>query len=521
MGGLLHSDVATEILTGREMFRQKTIFLSEYYHSTELILLRSSLIMALWTFVTRDMLDTFRLSVVTEVALQSVCYVYAARRLGLSPLAAAIGLLAFFGVRGYGSGRMCGLGGASYGVMHCAVFLILGYCAAARSGRLARADQAARLIIPVLAFFSGLSSLRFIAAILGPLLMAHCAAKLWTPLPRDWAGDALLREILFWTAVCAAGWIITVQAVMPRGFGPMSYGTSALNGLAVNAAESAPALARDVAALNPVARAGAGLSPLSARGASGLLCAAFYAACAWGIAWTRKPYLPARRAAYAFLLMSIWPPALLMLVMFPPGEMTVRYLFNAYVLLAAAAGFLYEDLRSFRPALARAFLVLCCSLCVFNSFALIREIPGFAARNPSVYAIRHLDDVGESLRRHGLDKAYSLYYQSTVQQVLTDGRYEVWPVLGDMTPAKYLVRYDVYDPGRAGERAAFIRIEPPLPYRIPPNVINTVTDESLLAGAAEREVLPDPEVSVEIFYFDRNPFVFPPGHDPAADYAGR
>ncbi|MDR2612051.1 MAG: hypothetical protein LBG06_04170 [Deltaproteobacteria bacterium] len=530
VGELLHSDMATEILTGREMYRQGTVFLSDFYHSTEIFLFRSSLFVALWLLATDSLLDAYRLSIATDIAFQILCFLYMMRRLGSPPGARALGLLAFFGSRPYSSAFANGLAGASYGTMCATPFLMIGYYAASRRGTRGRADAAAGVAIPPLAFLFGLSSQRFLAAAFLPLLVAHVWERLKEPSPRDWTGDRVLRELLLWTALCAAGWVITSRVVIPRGFGPTQYQTLVTNGIVILATESLPQLLREFLRHTPLEWVSGVFAGLSLRGATGISCLLFFIACAWGA--SRRPgagsvgrfpeSLPPREASlgtvYLFFLVSIGAAALSMSLFLNPFFVRLRYLVFLPALVAIAAALAYGGLTRDRPFLGRAFLAFSCGFFLANSLVNALELPAHAAANPSRVAARHAGEIEDSLARHGIRRAYALMWHSAVETVLTDGRIEVWGVTGAMKPFAYLGHYSAWAAERADEPTAFLKIEQPEPPDLAPFGHFTVTDRSLFDGAAEREIIPDAEYDIEILFFDRNPFVFPPGHDPAAEY---
>ncbi|MDR1314128.1 MAG: hypothetical protein LBQ12_10645 [Deltaproteobacteria bacterium] len=517
---LIHADIATEILTGREMFRQKTIFLSQYYHSTEMFLVRSSMFMALWTFLTDDMIATYSLAVATDIALMAFSFAYMARRLGAGPKATAFGILAFFGSRTYVSGLFTGMGGSSYGTMCATVFIVIGYYAASRLGKRNRVDTAMRFVLPVLAFLFGLSSMRFLATVFVPLIAAHAASKLWSRLPSDWRGDRLLGEMLAWTALSAIGAFVTKTFIVPLGFGPFEYQTLAANGLAVIWTEHFPELIKEIASYNPAVRALGGFSPATVAGATGLSCLGFYAACAWGLASTTTAVRPARVAVYRFLLLSLAVATLAMMLLFTDVRfINLRYLVFGYVLMALVAALFYEDLLRSNPAVARAFLCLSSFFFALNSVMNVKDIPAYIASNPSRVVVRHTAEIEAALSRHGIKRAYSLYWNSSVETVLTNARVEVSPVMGNMGPLRYLTNYETYSPERAGDRTAFLMIDllPDPAFAHLPQF--NITNRALLDTCSFKEIIPDPEADIEIMYFDRNPFTFPPGHDPADEYS--
>jgi hypothetical protein len=515
---IIHSDMATEILTGREMFLQKTPFLKEYYHSTEIFLIRTSLFVALWLFATDTLMSAFRLAVVTDIVLQIAGYLYMTKRLGVSGKAAALGLLAFFGARTYVSGEFAGMGASSYGTMYAAVFATVGFYAALRLGTLNRTDSFVRLLLPVLALLFGISSMRFLYTVIGPLILAHVAAKIWSRLPHDWTRDKVLRELMIWAALAAGGWLYTRYVIMPRGFGPLEKQTLAANGLAGVWTDTLPRLVLELVRFNPLDKAAGEFRFTSIAGAAGVLCVLFYAACLWGLIRTSRPVFPTRCTIYRFFIISIAIMALSSLTLLNSIEVKLRYLAMIYALAALVPAVHYGDLSSEKPGLARAFLALSCVFFIVNSLQTIREFPIAQAVNPSRVAVRRTGEIEDSLRRHGINRAYSLYWQSAVETVLTNGRIEVCGVFGDMTPVRYMANYDVYSPERSSERTAYILVDIPVAEGFEGMVQFGVTDRTLLNEAESSEIIRDTEGDVTIFYFDRNPFVFPQSHDPSKDF---
>jgi hypothetical protein len=517
----IHADMATEILAGLEMFRQKTPLLADYYHSTEVFLLRTPLLVALWTPVGGGMLGAFRLAAATEIVLQSACLLYMLRRLGASPIAAAFGLLAFLGARSYDGSGFGGLGGAFYGFMYSAVFLILGHCAAAARGIAGRAERAVGSAVPLLAFVFGVASVRMLATVLVPLLLAHCAAGLWRPASRGRKGDRPLRRILLWTALSAAGWLVTLHFVVPRGFGPPADSPGVAFGLSRMAGGTAQAIALELIRHDPFEGAFPPFGILSLKGGAGVLCLAFLVSCVWAARRSAASRPGAAGTAYLFFGLSLALTLLYMLLLLEPVLVKVRYLALAYPLLATAAGLGYGWLRRARPALARAFLSLSCVFFALNAALNVSEIPLHAALNPSRIAVRHAAEIERALARRGVSRAYSLYWDSSVVTVLSEGRVEVWGALGDMTPLRYLAPYRVFAPERAGDRTAFVRIDQPVEEEFAGELPFNITNFAVLDRAYAKDVIPDPESDVVIYYFDRNPFAYPPGYDPAAAWRGR
>jgi hypothetical protein len=292
----------------------------------------------------------------------------------------------------------------------------------------------------------------------------------------------------------------------------------AANGLAYAAGSTLPAVASELAFTSPLHPVAGPFPPWSAGGWAGLLCLLFCAACALWLPSALKGARPTRAAVFRFLLLSLAATGLMMALFLEAPYAKIRYLALGWVLAALAAALLHGDLARARPALARADLARTCAMAALTSLQNVRELPLYRDTNPSRVAVRHAGEIEEALARRGIRRAYSLYWQSAVETVLSDGRVEVWGVWGDFRPVRYLVGYDVFAPWRAGEPTAFVRADLPVSpsFADAPQFRLDVRRLEELASAIE--TIPDPESDVTIYFLDRNPFVFPPGHDPSDDY---
>jgi hypothetical protein len=507
---LMQADTASAILVGREMIRQGTILLEDYYHSTEVYLLGTPLIVALWFPVADSLLGAFRLAVVTEIALQSACLLYMMRRLGASPKAAVFALLAFFGPRSYDGAGVCGLGGAFYGTAYMASFLFIGYYASSLHGTRDGAEKALRLALPVLAFTFGVTSARLVATVIVPLLLAHSSLKLWTRNSWYWEDDRILREIMLWLLASAAGRIVTVAVIVPRGFGPYLLERVNATGIEEMAIESLPALFSDFGLHDIVFWALAPFESCSVAGAVGILCLTFYSICAFGLRRRADPSTLgrdlARWAVIRFFVLSLAMTVFIAVLKFPVFLMNMRYLFLIYALLAMTAGLVYGDLACRRSFLARAFLSLSCGLFIMNSILNVHDLPHHAAVNPSRIVARHSDEIVDAMAARGVRRAYALYWDSAVTTVLSEGRAEVYGVRGDMEPSRWIVPLSAYSAELAGDAVAFLRVLQETDPRFPDSLIYKVRDTAVFDLATGKEVIPDPEGDIVIYFFDRNPF---------------
>jgi hypothetical protein len=184
--------------------------------------------------------------------------------------------------------------------------------------------------------------------------------------------------------------------------------------------------------------------------------------------------------------------------------------------MAVAVGLSWGDLRRKRPCLARILLALACVFCCTNSAWNLMFIGDLRDTNISRLTVRHADDIEGSFTSHGVTRGYSLFWDSAVGTVLSDGRIEVQGVLGSLAPLRYLARYDAFDPVRSGERTAFVLTRLDHPRAMAELPMFKLSSPEILSQAVEIDVIPDPEADLEIYYFDRNPFTYPEGYDPAS-----
>jgi hypothetical protein len=482
----IHSDIATDILTGREIFRQKTLFLHNYYHSTEIFILRPSLFMALWTFATDSMLTTFKLAVMTDILVQIVSFIYMVKRLGGGYKPAVLGIVAYFGTRTFVSGEFSGLGNSSYGTMCAIVFVLIGYYASSKLGKMNSTDRYVRLLMPLLAFLYGMSSMRFLATVLIPFVIAHCASKLWSRLPQDWTGDRVLREFLIWTVFCIAGLVVTQVFVVPKGFGPLPFQTLAANGLSVIWSDTLPKLILEIIKFNPIVQVAGEFRFITLPGIVGFLSVIFVVVCVFGLFRTTRPLYYTRASIYRYLAVSVVVMALTMITTLDAIAVKLRYLVICYIFMALIVSLMYEDMSLLKPVFSRIFLTLVCGFVTLNCIHNMKELPKIVSANPSKIVVRHVREIATSLERHGIKRAYSLYWNSAVETVLTNGRIEVWGVLGNMLPLRYLASYSVFSPERAAEKSAFINIKRSVDPLISGMIQFTVTNTKLLDSSFER-----------------------------------
>ncbi|MDR1081396.1 MAG: hypothetical protein LBQ79_10655 [Deltaproteobacteria bacterium] len=515
----LNSDQAAEIMTAREILRQKTLFLREWYFSTEIFIVRTSLFMALWGLLTDSFLNTYRLAIVTDVVIMCAAFAYMMKRLGVDARATAFGLLVFFGIRGYNSGQNTGLGGSSYGTLCAITFIIIGYYAASRLGKVNRTDRIARYAIPVLAFLFGISSIRFLAVVLVPLIVAHVAEKIWSRMPSAWIDDRMLREILFWTVLSLAGWTITAKHVIPLGFGPADYSSTQSNGIFYILHENITEFTEEFLRCNQFYNIVTDFNLFSLNCVNSILCMAFFLACCSVFTGSAAPHLVTRRTVYMFLGMSIATGLLSLLLFQSRINMRIRYLVFFYILIGVVSAVGWADLRRNRPFVARLFMILAICFCLTNSLWNVRNIPSVVLDNLSRVAARHVPEIMASFQRYGIKRGFALFWDSEVQTILSDGSIEVFPVTGAMHPLRYLVPYSVFKNDRAGDPVAFLKIRLNLPPEIAVLPQFNLVRPEILDLAYDVDVIPDKDSDIEIYYFKSNPFTFPPDHDPKADHA--
>ncbi|MDR3152685.1 MAG: collagen-like protein [Deltaproteobacteria bacterium] len=503
---LMTAEQASDILAGMEMLRQKALFLRDWFYADETFSLRSPLAVAFFGIFTGGSMQwAHRLGVFLELAAEILALTYLMRRIGLRGRPAVLAAALFFGARSYPSGLACGMGFSRDASFLTAMFLALGYCAAASQGIRGRAERILRFAIPAAAFLFGLSSIIAFALLFLPLLLRGLwRAAAGEDAPRPPKGD-ILGEIAVWNACFLAGYLILVYSVVPRGLGPALLASGESVGLYYAAAANVPHLWGELAEGTPL-RFVAGAKAFASLGwLAGMSFAALAALTLWKTPWAvRRAQGPDGDAlrALAFCLAAAF---LLMAVHLGTDNASVRYLLYLYPFAALLLASLYRRLSSENPGLARLLFWGLAFAVFVNGANNIAQLPRQTGEGKSFATARHAGVILEVLASQGVRRFYGLYWDSYNLEVLADGRVKAGAVDGYMRPFLKNAALRSYAPGPPDERTAFVLSLNPRPWAEP---ILNLQDPSVLETAEGVIELADPYNPVRVYVFSGNPFTF-------------
>jgi hypothetical protein len=536
---LMNASQASDVLAGFEMFRQKTIFLSDWLYSTEVFTLRSPLFVGLFAFFTDSMILAHRFSVILEICLEILALIYMLRRLDLVGRPCLLSLAIFFGVRSYQSGMLCGMGFSQDATFYVILFLIVGYCAALSSGISSKPEKVLKFVIPTASFMFGLSSIVLFPLMYFPILILSAVRAASTSsrsgytaisndvkVRQDIAGDddvcqlnenfesgqKIFRNLLLWNVMFLLGYLTLSFGVSSRGLGPTLLGAGPSAGFREAVTESLPVLASQFVDWTPLFFIKGATVIRSWSFVAGWSFLFFTLYAAWmtpGAVRRGKGTASDATRAIALCLASA---LVLMTVQLDKSLVSVRYLSFIYVFAAVLLPTLYRDIEPVNGGLARLLLVCIAFTVVTNGMNNIvwagRQIEMGQSRATS----KHAETIFQILDEHGVSRVYALYWDSYHIEVLSGGRIKVGAVDGHMRP--YMTNSSLlkYSEDTAGERTAFV-------YSInkrnwAPESLNLV-DSSLLLTAETTVRIDDPVNPVIVCIFASNPFTF----DAAAERA--
>lgn len=502
----MNADFAAEMLNGREMFLQKSLFVSDWYHSTEIFLIRSQIFIALWSIFFDNLLMAHRLAVGTEIVLQILAMVYMFKRLQVGPKASCLGLLVFFGLRTYESGLLSGLAFAPYASIYILCFLTLGYYAARREGKFGFTEKILSLIIPILALIFGISSIRVLVILFVPVLVVHFGALMWSQGTVFEKRETLNWEIVLWSALCLVGNLIRYFYILPKGFGPYAFESSTAQSVLYVIQEGLPALFRQfiqdtglglIQNFNPV---------LSLPSISGFLSLFFYGSLIYLVSLNLRAKAPARVAVFQIMLFSLFLSSFIMVFTMTAPAIVFRYLLLFFAWAALAAALAYETFFQLNRRLSRLFLIFIILTVMLQSFVNYRQL---AQRTKAINvgtagSVRaHVEEIEKIFKLRNLTLGYALFWDSYPLTVLTNGRINIAAVRGDFEPFKWTSAARNFSPSLSREKVALIVPDKALTDK---NLQFYVTKPSLFKFASDQEHIDDPINPITIYFFDQNYF---------------
>jgi hypothetical protein len=515
---LLNSDIATEILNGQEMYKRMTIFLSQFYFSTEIFIIRTPFFIALFLFFTDNIFNAFLLAVISEIILQIICFIYMGKRFSLNTKSIFWGILVFWGIRSYVTGNICGMGSSSYATIYMLTFLVIGYYISCIRNNRNFTDKIIYYIIIIMSFIFGLSSFRMMAILFVPIFITHVANKIWSKEIIVCKGDNITQEIIVWCIANLIGIIITSKIIMPLGFGPVDYRTDKTPGLLYIVTESIPQFLTEFFHKTPIFGIMMDTNLLSISGIVGILCLFFFLLIIFLHKKTSNTIEKYRLISYNIIITSLFLVLISQILFYNKNLLQIRYYMYIFLFFSLVIMFSFEEVLNKNKILKTFTTLLLSIFLITNNIYNINKIPELKKTNVSRISLWHADEISAILKSYDVSLGYSLFWDSNCITVLTNGQTEIAAVNGNMTPLKYVTPFRYYDNAISEQKTAFIKITQPVyeEYQNFPQFY--ISNNAILELAIAKEFIKGSFYDIEIFIFEKNYFTFPPDYDPRSAF---
>ncbi|MDR1041427.1 MAG: hypothetical protein LBR80_14965, partial [Deltaproteobacteria bacterium] len=463
------------------------------------------------------------LAVVFELALETAALVYMLRRLELSGRPGILAALLFFGARSYQTGLLSGMGFSRDASFYTAVFLTVGYLAAASSGIRGRAERTLKFALPGAAFMFGLSSAVMLVTLYLPLLIrclwraiaslgppdgSSAVGKDGAPVGGPWKAKCdLAGEIALWNGCFVAGYLLLTLAVVPRGLGPETLTSGESVGLFYAVSVNLPQLFAQFAARTPLAAVLGTSAFISLGWYAGFSFFAMTVIVLWKTPWAIRRAPGLAGSALRSLAFCLAAAALFTTAHLDETRADIRYLLPLWPYAAILLSLLYLRLRVERPGSARLLFRFLAFAVLMTSANNIASLPREVAQNPSRAASKHAEAVADLLAGNGIVRAYALYWDSHVMEVLSSGKVSSAALDGSLRPYLKNASLDDFGTGAGAGRAAFVRSRNPRPWADSSLELQD-TSRALLESAIAVAEIEDAANPVRVYIFDRNPFTF-------------
>jgi hypothetical protein len=193
----------------------------------------------------------------------------------------------------------------------------------------------------------------------------------------------------------------------------------------------------------------------------------------------------------------------------------MRYIMVAYVFAAIIISHSYERIIYANIKVGRALVLFLSIFMISNGIYNSLQIEVFKERNFSKIINQNSDKIEEAFLKHGIKRGYSLYWDSSTVNVLSNNRVELAPVSGDMTPHTVMAPYRYYSSDQTNEKTAFVKVIQPIEGNKSDHPEFVISNQSIFDLAVDKEVIYENGAPlIEIYYFDKNYFTFSPDNDP-------
>jgi hypothetical protein len=179
---------------------------------------------------------------------------------------------------------------------------------------------------------------------------------------------------------------------------------------------------------------------------------------------------------------------------------------------------MYDDLSQNNRLIRKIIIVVISFFIVTNSLYNIRLISKLKLENKSISSISCVEEVTGVLEKYDIYLAYSQFWNSNTVTVLTNGKYVIAGLNGDMIPWRYGSPYRYFSPDVRSQKTALIYYYPFGEYldEKQPDNFNGLDKEPY--NDAVKEAIVCSNTKIDIYILEFNIFAFPLGHDPKNDY---
>jgi hypothetical protein len=305
---------------------------------------------------------------------------------------------------------------------------------------------------------------------------------------------------------------------MPLGFGPAKYQIEYTSGLVHIFTTLIPEFIAEFFRFNPVFTATIENNIFTLSFINGLLSFLFFISLGYFLKITWNKNLNIRINIYYIFIFSLGFCLITQLIFFREEIIHLRYYMFMFVIFALISSYAYDDMNKNNKLLKNIFLCLLVVFMVTNSIYNLSQLNLVKIKNSSLITVWNWKKITSILENHGIELAYAMCWDSNSITVLSNGKVEISPVLGDMTPMEYVVPYRNYSPEIKNHKTAFIRINQPIydDFQYLPQF--HISNFDIFEKAVEKIRFMGTFYPIEILIFDKNYFTFPDGHDPKIEY---
>jgi hypothetical protein len=502
---LLNSEKASEILYGVEIFRQKNIFLTGWYYFTDFSTLKTPLFIALFYMISGKMILALRLATMLEITLVVLSILYMFKRLDFDPKTKLMGLVVFFGIRGFMGGDLIGLGYSTDAIYYVMLFLVIGYYFSIMEGIKGRFEKILKIALPALAFIYGLGSIKLLIILFLPILLIHTCVNLWRNDFKALNKNGILWDLGIWTLLCLVGYLILSLVIATQNFGPVLPASGESVGLYYAVVENIPALLNSFlinTPLNIIKDTNIIFSPLAVNGFV-FLFFIFYMIYILPIAFKKSD--DKRNIAIKYIGISLFFTFFLMIIHLDRSFITSNDLMYIYPFLTILIVIYYSKLSLENKRLSHLYIIAFGVMIILNTLSNFYLNGVNIDNNPSRSVVKYFYSIRQILETEGVSRGYALYWDSYPIEVLSDGQIKMAVVNNKLKPIKNRTSNSNYNPALAGEKVAFIHSEN---HNDEFRNINDINNEKLLANAVIKYEIDDKINPIDVYIFNNNYFTF-------------